>query len=337
MLCFLSMPQEDKSTRIKVMKYLDLSENKRFARVVLGCDHYGETIPSDVARAAMDSYLASGGNVFDTACCYGQQRPDTPSTSEVLVGKHLRDFDRSSYIIITKGGHPPRTDFHQSRITEKALKYDIMQSLDQLGTVPDWWLFHRDNPDIPAAELIDFANSYIDAGLMKNIGVSNWSVQRIEEANNWAAKHSKVQFSMSQMQFSLAACTLDSWGDDTIQVMDKTSLDWYRKTGMPYTCFSSQGRGIIQKIAEGRDLGKAYRFDLPANRKLAEKVKEIAKRDGVSLTAVCLAFITSQDSNSMAVVGASSVKQLEETLSCSDYSLGKEDIEELSEIRGMSI
>lgn len=168
---------------------------------------------------------------------------------------------------------------------------------------------------------------------MKNIGVSNWSVQRIEEANNWASKHKKVQFSMSQMQFSLAACTQDSWGDDTIQVMDYSSLDWYRKTGMPYTCFSSQGRGIMQKLAEGRDLGKAYRFDLPANRKLAQKVQEIAKRDNVSLSAVCLAFITSQDSNSMAVVGASSVKQLEETLASSDYTLGKEDIENLFAIR----
>jgi len=145
-----------------------------------------------------------------------------------------------------------------------------------------------------------------------------------------------VQFSMSQLQFSLAACTQESWGDDTIQVMGSTtsSIDWYRKTGMPYTCFSSQGRGILQKIAEGRNLGKAYRFDLPANRKLAQKAKEIAQRDNVSISAVCLAFITSQDSNSMAVVGASSEKQLEETLTSSDYTLGKEDIDILFEIRG---
>lgn len=315
------------------MKYLDLFENRRFARVVLGCDHFGETITTDVARKEMDSYLSYGGNVFDTACVYGQQRPETPSTSEVVVGKHLRGLDRSSYIIITKGGHPPRTDYHQSRITEKGLKYDIMQSLDQLGTVPDWWLFHRDNPDVPACELIDLANSYIDAGMMKNIGVSNWSVRRIEEANNWALKHGKVQFSMSQMQFSLASCTKESWGDDTIEVMDESSIGWYRKTGMPYTCFSSQGRGIIQKIVEGRELGKAYRFDLPVNRKLAEKVKEISERDRVSITAVCLAFITSQDSNSMAVVGATSVEQLEVTLKSSDYTLCQEDINALFSIR----
>lgn len=317
------------------MKYLDLFEGVRFSRVVLGCDHFGETVPSDFARREIDLYLSYGGNVFDTACSYGQQRPETPSTSEVLIGKHLRSLDRSSYIIITKGGHPPRTDFHQSRITEKCLKYDIMQSLDQLGTVPDWWLFHRDNPDIPASELIDFANSYIDAGLMKNIGVSNWSVQRIEEANNWAAKHGKVQFTMSQLQFSLAACTQESWGDDTIQVMDSSTgnIDWYRKTGMPYTCFSSQGRGILQKLAEGRELGKAYRFDLPANRKLAQKASVIAARDNVSISTVCLAFITSQDSNSMAVVAASSEKQLEETLLSSDYTLSPEDMESLFEIR----
>lgn len=323
-----------KSARIKTMKSLDLF-NTKFSRVVLGCDHFGETVPTDVAKKEMDLYLASGGTVFDTACAYGQQVPDTPSTSEVVVGKHLKSLDRSSYIIITKGGHPPRSDFHHSRINEKSLKYDIMQSVDQLDTLPDWWLFHRDNPDIPAAELIDFANSYIDAGLLKNIGVSNWSVKRIEEANNWAAKHGKVQFSMSQLQFSLASCTKESWGDDTIEVMgEKTSsLDWYRKTKMPYTCFSSQGRGILQKLAEGRDLGKAYRFDLPVNRKLAQKVQEIAKRDKVSITAVCLAFITSQDSNSMAVVGASSPKQLEETLGSSDYTLTKEDMDALFEIR----
>ena len=315
------------------MKYMDLFGNRSFSRIVLGCDHFGETIPENTARSQIDLYLSSGGNVFDTACCYGQQRPATPSTSEVLVGNHLKSLERSSYIIITKGGHPDRKDMHRSRVTEKDLEYDINQSLDQLGTVPDWWLFHRDNTDIPACELIDLANSYIDRRLTKNIGVSNWSTERIQEANNWAQKHNKVQFTMSQLQFSLAKCTVDSWGDDTIQILGHNcSLKWYEETKMPYMCFSSQGRGIIQKILSEKDLGRAYRFDVPANRILASKVQEIAKRDGVSVTDVCLSYITSQDSNSLAIAGATEVSQLRETLSGCDYTLSPSDIKTLSEI-----
>jgi len=315
------------------MKYLQLF-GRQFPRVIMGCDHFGETVPEDVARRELDLYLSCGGTVFDTACIYGQTTPRTPSTSEVVVGNHLKGMDRSSYTIITKGGHPDRRDMHCSRINEKELEYDINQSVEQLGTVPDWWLFHRDNPDIPAPELLDLANSYIDRGLTMNIGVSNWPAERIEQANDWAAKHGKVPFTISQIQFSLAACTIDSWGDDTVQVMGyNCSQQWYEKTKMPYMCFSSQGRGIIQKLVENRELGKAYRFDLPANHRLAEKVKEIAERDRVTVTDVCLSYITSQNSNSLAIAGATSVAQLEQSLAGCDFTLSEKDMEELSVIR----
>ena len=316
------------------MKYLSLFGNTSFSRIVLGCDHFGETISESTARSQMDLYLSYGGNVFDTACCYGQQNPGTPSTSEVLLGKHMRFLERGMYRIITKGGHPDRRDMHRSRVTEKDLEYDINQSLDQLGTVPDWWLFHRDNPDIPASELIDLANSYIDRGLTNNIGVSNWSTSRIDEANSWALKHGKVQFTISQIQFSLAKCTIESWGDDTIQIMGHNcSLKWYEDSKMPYMCFSSQGRGIIQKLLCSKDLGRAYRFDVPANRSLAEKVQEIAKRDGVSVTDVCLSYITSLSSNSLAIAGATGISQLRETLSGCNYTLAPSDLSILSDLR----
>lgn len=316
------------------MKYLNLFD-RQIPRVALGCDHFGETVSEDTALKEMDLYLSIGGSVFDTACSYGQAGPRTPSTSEVLVGRHLRSLERSSYVIITKGGHPDRRDMQVSRITEKELEYDINQSLDQLGTVPDWWLFHRDNPDIPAPELLDMANSYIDRGLTKNIGVSNWSEERIEEANTWAEKHSKVPFTLSQIQFSLASCTIDSWGDDTIRIMGyNTSLSWYEKTKMPYMCFSSQGRGILQKLAENRALGRAARFDLPANRRLAVRAGEIAERDGVSISDVCLAFITGQKSNSLAIAGATATEQLRQSLSGCDYTLSQTDMDELAKLRG---
>src|SRR5438045_890015 len=48
---------------------------------------------------------------------------------------------------------------------------------------------HRDNPDVPVGEFVDVLNEHLNAGRIRAFGGSNWSLERVDAANDYA--HSK--------------------------------------------------------------------------------------------------------------------------------------------------
>ena len=92
---------------------------------------------------------------------------------------------RDEVVIVTKGGHPDLTNW-QPRLTPEDVEQDLTESLDRLGVdCVDLYLLHRDNEKIPVDELVDMLASHAGAGRVKAVGVSNWTWQRAEEANQY--------------------------------------------------------------------------------------------------------------------------------------------------------
>ncbi len=316
------------------MHYITFHELK-LAQIALGCDHFGETISEQTAFSQLDAYIEHGGNLLDTAHVYGQEKAGGPSSSELVLGKWLKaNSTHSNMVIASKGCHPYKDDMHKSRINEKDMLLDISQSLDHLKTdVLDIWFFHRDNPAMGADEIIDMATLLLDKKLVKHLGVSNWATERIEQANTWAKAHGKPSFQISEIQWSLAHCTKETWGDDTLECMTDESRLWYEKQNMIVMCFSPQAKGLFSKLANGQvELLSATarkRFLTDVNRKQAVKVQAVAKRLGVPVSSVVIAYLTSQPNPTIAIAGSSKLSQITETLQGADLYLSQEILEEL--------
>ena len=76
--------------------------------IALGTALFGSQIPTETAEELLDSYIASGGNLIDTAHCYAAWLPDGEGASERCIGDWLMARElRESVVISTKGGHPP--------------------------------------------------------------------------------------------------------------------------------------------------------------------------------------------------------------------------------------
>ena len=316
------------------MKYLDLPIIGKTARIALGCDHYGETIDETIALKQLDIYLEKGGNLLDTARLYGQKEDEGPSTSELLLGRYLKTIDRNNLIIATKGGHPHIGHMDQPRLDRKSLTNDITASLEQLGTAVDIYFLHRDWNAIPVGEIIETLNEFISLGYTKTLGASNWSTERIEEANEYAKKHGLVGFSFSELQYSLASTDRTTWGDDTIEIMNSTSsISYYEKSGMPYLCFASQGKGIFSKVLSGQENTLSERarsrFLTPINRERINRVGVLSARLGEKPEDIVLSYITSQSSNSIAIIGSSKPEQIKSSLTNPDLVLTEEMLEYL--------
>ena len=138
------------------------------------------------ASVMYDDFFELGGTCFDTARTYGDGR------SEATLGRWLRNRGlRDQTVVITKGAHTPNC-------YPEVVTTQLAQSLDALGTgYVDVYLLHRDNPDVPVGEFVDVLDEHASAGRIRAFGVSNWTIARFEEANEYAAKRMGARASQS--------------------------------------------------------------------------------------------------------------------------------------------
>ena len=313
------------------MKYTPFFTTK-LSQIALGCDHYGAAIPEKTALAQLDVYFEHGGNLLDTAHIYGQEKEGGPSSSEQVLGKWLRsNKNRNQMVVATKGCHPYKDDMSRGRINQKDMMGDIQRSLDQLQTDSvDIWFFHRDDPTMGADEIIDMASQLVEKGLVKHLGASNWTTKRIEEANSWAKLNKKSPFVISEIQWSLAHCTPETWGDDTLVCMNDTERAWYEKHNFPVMAFAPQAKGLFSKLIEGKgdtlSQRARERFLTEKNLAIVPRCKALSEELGVSPAALCMAYLTSQKNPTIAIAGSSRISQITDTLGGADLSLKPEQI-----------
>ncbi|AFS01265.1 aldo/keto reductase [Lentilactobacillus buchneri] len=125
-------------------------------------------------RAALDS----GITMLDTAFAYGFGR------SEELIGKVLKDYDRSKVVVATKGAQIVNGD--QVTISNRPadLEKFVKDSLNRLDTdYLDIFYIHFPDDQTPKAEAIAKLAELKKQGLIKAIGVSNFSLDQLKEAN----------------------------------------------------------------------------------------------------------------------------------------------------------
>ncbi|MDO4648872.1 MAG: aldo/keto reductase, partial [Eubacteriales bacterium] len=188
----------------------------------------------------LDAVTEMGINTFDIARGYGH--------AEDVVGRWVQKRgNREDVVLLSKCGHP--TPDWTKRVTEKDMKYDLDLSLKSLQTdYIDIYLLHRDDPDIDVAVPVETFNEMHAEGKIGAFGGSNWTHQRIEEANEYAYKHNLVPFTVSSPNFGLADQVRDPWGGGCITISGKANADareFYVKTQIPVIAYSSLGRGLF--------------------------------------------------------------------------------------------
>jgi len=300
------------------------------SKIVLGSTYFGTTISEEHALTMLDRFVEHGGTTIDTARVYGQTTPGGPSASEQVIGLWMqKNGMRDKVVLATKGVAPEPSG--KSRFSYKNLMLDIERSQDELRTDHfDFWFCHRDDVRIPVDEIMDMFAPLVDARIIRNLGASNWTVDRIEAANRYAEKRNLPRFVTSEIQWSLATSTPESWGDPSLVCMNDTQLGWYRKQGMPIFAYSSQAKGLFSKAIElgfdGLNEKSRQRFLTEENARRVERVKKLSEEMKVSAAAIAVGYITSERPASVAIVGCSSVDQLDDSLSASDLMLSPDQV-----------
>lgn len=302
------------------------------SKLVLGTDKLADRLPEDEIFRLFDLYAAAGGNCLDTARVYCAGR------SEESVGRWLRARkNRGRVLISTKGCHPPLGEMTHSRLSGAEMRADLEASLRALGTdrVDLYWL-HRDDPSVPAGEIVENLNILLREGKILAFGCSNWKTERIARANRYAREHGLAGFSASQIQWSLAVSREEIYQDVGIVIMDDREYACYLENLMPVFSYASQAQGFFAKMEQGgagalpaKTRGRFYSEE---NLRRLQNARALAARLGISVSAAALAYLVCNRLPACAVIGPKTPRQLEESLQAADLALSPEQAEALRRV-----
>jgi len=275
----------------------------------------------------LDRIYDLGINSFDTARNYG--------LSEKSLGKWLKNKKREDVIVLSKGGHPGLLG--NKRISEKEINKDLNRSLELLQTdYIDIYLLHRDDTDKNVSEIVDILNKFYKEGKIKAFGGSNWTYQRIKEANEYALGHNLVPFTFSSPNYGLARQVNDPWGFGCVSLSgDKEAIDWYIDNQMPIIAYSSLARGffsgkvsslhpeLAKKILD-KNAYKGYVSD--DNFERLRRCEQLSKEKNCTVARLALAYIFNQKMNTFSIVSASNKERMEGNIKSLDIVLNEEEL-----------
>jgi aryl-alcohol dehydrogenase-like predicted oxidoreductase len=191
-------------------------------------------------------------------------------------------------------------------------------SLDRLGldSVPIY-ILHRDNPAVPVGEFVDALNALHDRGLIGIFGGSNWSPDRLTEANRHAAKVGQKGFSVLNNNLSLAVMERPVWAG-CLTSNTPESLAMLRDTQTVHLSWSSQARGyFLPPALRDRlpaDTAPETCFGSPANAERRRRAEDLAAARGVTAHNVATAWVLCQSFPSLALIGPRSPAEIASTL-----------------------
>ena len=315
------------------MDYVRLGQTGlKVSRICLGCMTYGEpergahlwTLDEEKSRPLIKRALELGINFFDTANTYSD------GTSEEIVGRALRDFARREEVVIaTKVFYPMHEGSNARGLSRKSILSEIDASLRRLGTdYVDLYQIHRWDKHTPIEETLEALHDVIKTGKVRYIGASSMYAWQFSKAQYVARLNGWTPFASMQNHYNLL------YREEEREMMPLCAAE-----GVGVLPWSPLARGRLtrdwgetSKRMETDEFGKTlYVSTEAADRRIVERVGEIANKRRVPRAQVALAWMAQKPFITAPIVGASKPHHLDDAIAALSLNLTPEEISSLEE------
>ncbi len=281
--------------------------------VSLGLWHnFGDDKPLDVQRAVLRRAFDLGVTHFDLANNYGPP----PGSAEANFGRHFAaDFRpyRDEILVSSKAGYLMWDGPYGEWGSRKNLLASLDQSLARTGLDHfDIFYSHRPDPDTPIEETMGALDTAVRSGKALYAGISNYSPEQTEAALA-ALKELGTPLLIHQPRYSM----LDRWVEDGL-------LDTLDSRGAGSIAYSPLSQGLLtDRYLDGipADSRAAGASPFLTSDRLTEDtlatiraLNEVAEQRGQTLAQLAIAWVLRRGRVTSALIGASSVAQLENTV-----------------------
>ncbi|MFE1287482.1 L-glyceraldehyde 3-phosphate reductase [Streptomyces sp. NPDC058751] len=297
--------------------------------VSLGLWHnFGDDRSLDSQRAILRRAFDLGVTHFDLANNYGPP----PGSAELNFGRLLKeDFApyRDELVISTKAGYDMWPGPYGEWGSRKYLLSSLDASLRRMGVeYVDIFYSHRFDPDTPLEETMGALASAVQQGKALYVGVSSYSGEQTAEAARILTGMG-VRPLIHQPSYSM----LNRWTEED------GLLDTLEEAGMGCISFAPLAQGLLtgkylqgipegSRATQGKSLDPGLLSDEVVRR--LNGLNGIAARRGQSLAQLALTWVLRDPRMTSALIGASSVRQLEENLEAlAAPGLSAEELEEI--------
>lgn len=310
------------------MKYCSIPNTDLTPSVLsLGTGDMGGSMDPTTSFQILDRYLASGGTLVDTAKIYNDWIPGETSRSEKLIGNWMKQRkNRGQVILATKGAHPRFETMNIPRLSAQEITADLEASLCnlQVEEIDLYWL-HRDDPSRPVQDILDTLHHLVIAGKIRYFGASNWKLDRIQAAQEYAASQGFLGFVAVQNLWNLAHINDAAMSDQTLVGMSDDLWEYHRQNQLAAIPYTSQANGVFQKLDAGRrdrisPQHKAMYLN-PITEERFARLQTLKEQTGLTASQITLAYLTSQPFPTIPVIGPHSVAQLDDSMTAGELSL----------------
>ena len=286
--------------------------------VGLGCNNFGRKLDEQATVAVVQAALDAGITFFDTADIYGDTK------SEHFLGRALGRH-RDEVVIATKFGMA--VDDKRRGARPEYVHQAAEDSLRRLGTdCIDLYQLHQPDPTVPIAETLGAMNELVEAGKVREIGCSNFSVEQIREAEA-AVKNGAARFVSVQNEYSLLH-----------REPEEGVLPECERRGLAFLPFFPLASGLLSgKYRRGRPApegsrlaGGRYAADLnEQNLAIVESLIEFAARRGHRLLDLAVSWLLMRPAVASVIAGATTPEQVRANAVAADWRLSAEDLAEI--------
>src|SRR3990170_2692091 len=292
-------------------------------------NNFGDDKPLETQRAMLRRAFDRGICHFDLANNYGPP----PGSAELNFGRILREDLapwRDELVISTKAGYDMWPGPYGEWGSRKYLLASLDQSLQRMGLdYVDIFYSHRLDPTTPLEETLGAVDTAVKQGKALYAGISSYSGPRTTEAVQ-IFRELGTPLLIHQPSYSL----LNRWIEEDL-------LDVLGEEGVGCIVFSPLGQGMLtdkyldgvpeqSRAAEGTFLSRDHLSE--KNLAHVRALNEIAQRRGQSLAQMAVAWVLRDPRVTSALIGASSVEQLDDTLGALDgLDFSEDELREIDE------
>jgi len=307
------MTQEFASNRYDHMLYRRCGRSGlKLPAISLGAwETFGGYRDSDIARACLFRAFDLGITHFDLANNYGTP----PGNAEVVCGKIIQEMPRDELIISSKAGYLMWPGPYGEWGSRKYLIASCDQSLKRMGLEYfDIFYHHRPDPETPLEESLGALDQLVRQGKALYAGVSSYNGAQFADAVRVCQREGYTRLLIHQPAYNMLNRGIE-W--DLLPQTERAG------SGVIAFCPLASGlltdkylHGIPDDSRAAQRWGKAWiENNLTVDRRIMlNELNTLAQSRGQTLAQMALAWILRLPSVTSALIGASSVKQVEENV-----------------------
>lgn len=322
------------------MEYVNLGKTgMKVSRICLGCMTYGRppaagepqagrhlwALNEEQSQPFLRQALDLGINFFDTANVYSS------GDSERVLGKFLKaNTRRESVVIATKVHGVMRDEPNGNGLSRKSILYELDQSLQRLGTdFVDLYQIHRWDYETPIEETLEVLHEVVKAGKVRYIGASSMYAWQFAKSLYLADLNGWTRFVTMQNHYNLL-----------YREEEREMIGLCQSEGIGVLPWSPLARGRLTRPWQSESTARSdtdrfgntmYARTEDEDRKVVDRLGEIAAKRGVPRAQVALAWLLSKQMVTAPIVGATKSHHLDDAVASATLRLEPEEMAALEE------